>query len=334
MSKIPALMQASKHAEADLNRIAYPGQPAHMKMYMPGFERFFNEMPVLNPKDEFLPEKVTLTKSLMQRLAAKVGGNPYTLNPQPGRGEFNRSILAIERPNVAGDGELHEGTEIIMARWGDGFTSPVHGHAVGYMHEELIRGKLLVNMYRLVDVDNGIVRPFSTTIYEGPQTMFSQYANPDPTHKYKHQVVVHSFTSIGNSETLHYLPEHTRDGRDNGFRVEHFDDVYTLTEADVRPLTPQQGLSLQPGDVALVRSKNVPEYGVHYIVITGRPVLKLHGLRPQDVAIAAPNNQLIKNWNEDEPLTLLKLDQLSKAAFLEFHGIKMVGGQVVFPANP
>jgi len=154
---------------------------------------------------------------------------------------------------------------------------------------------------------------------------------PTPETEGKHKVIVHSFTSIGNSETLHYLPEHTRDGRDNGFVVEHFDDVYTLTEGDVVPVTGQQAYYSRIGDVLLVRSKNVPDLGVHYIVITGAPVLKPWGLRPQDVAIVAPNNRLIENWQEDEQLVLLKLNQLAATAFREFHGIKVQDKKVIFP---
>src|SRR5882724_4690044 len=115
-------LQASEWAVQDIARISYEGQPEHMKMYMPGYEQYFNQLPVLAADDELLEEKVQFTKSTMQHLRNKLLENGNYIQPVPDKKEFNRSILALEAPNVGNDGHLHEGTEIILARWGDGFS--------------------------------------------------------------------------------------------------------------------------------------------------------------------------------------------------------------------
>jgi hypothetical protein len=144
---------------------------------------------------------------------------------------------------------------------------------------------------------------------------------------------VHNFTSIGYSGTLHYLPEHTRDGRDNGFSVEYYENAFGINQHEVTQITAQQGLELKIGDVALVRSQNVPEYGDHYIVITGRPVLKQHGLRPMDVAIHTRHIDAAATLNKFEPimgLTLLKLNDVAARSFRSFHGITATENSVTF----
>ena len=129
------------------------------------------------------------------------------------------------------------------------------------------------------------------------------------------------------------LPEHTRDGRDNGFTVENFADKTAVLVDDYERITSQQGMHLQNGEVVLVRSSNVPEYGDHYIVVTGHPVMKEHGLRVQDEAIQASEFET-KLLNKFEPimgLTLLKLNPDAQQMFHEFHGITMNGREVIFP---
>ena len=84
--------------------------------------------------------------------------------------------------------------------------------------------------------------------------------------------------------------------------------------------------------MALVRSGTVPQYGDHYIVITGAPVLKPHGLRPQDVAIQAPDVKLLDEYRPLQMgLILLKFEEPAASDFLEFHGIEVKNGRVTLP---
>lgn len=313
----------------DINQIAYAGQPLDRRMYHSGYERFFEAMPVLNDEDEFLIGKIRMSKTVMQHLVNQLRSDQWTYSLPPVDNGFNRTILGIESPIVTG-GNIKEGSEIVLARWGDGHTSPVHGHAAGYLHEELLFGKMRVNTYKIVDAKRRIVRPWRTEVFLKPGTIASIYTPQDQTIR---TALVHNFTSIGYSGTLHYLPEHTRDGRDNKFEVEYFGLDARLNPDEFTQITAQQGLELKIGDVALVRSENVAEYGDHYIIITGRPVLKEHGLRPTDVAIHAPNwipHGILNQFDPIMGLTLLKMSEAAKAEFHKFHGITVANGIVTF----
>lgn len=330
---------ASKHPISDLERVAYPGQPMVNRMYKTGYEEFFNMLPIIEPNDPLLDQKKEESKSVMQHLGEELKAAPWVHANVPPAGEygFNRTILGMEAPQTVMVGQpgaagvaLKEGAEILLARWND-FTSPVHGHADGYMHEEIISGRMRVNTYRLVQPTQNKVRLVMTEIV-GPGTFVSGYAAPSPDKYFKRQNLIHNFTSVGFATSLHYVPEHTRDGRDNGFEVEYFDDISPITKDDVKRINSFQGMYLQKGDVVLVRSSNVPEYGDHYIVVTGPPVMKDHGFRIQDVALTAPHNTLLDQYEMETGLILLQLKKDCADKFLSFHGITMEAGEVKFPA--
>lgn len=338
-----SFLKASQNAEHALSIVAYKGQDPSLRMYKKGYEQFMNAMPALDENDAFLPEKVSLTKKIMKKLGNLLAGCAWVKDElTPGVGGFNRTILAMEEPQVheafmpiePNDdySVVKEGTEIVMARWGDGHASPVHGHAAGYLHEEIIHGRMLINIYRMLSPTSETVRLVKSEIVENG-TFASQYTKPNPQHKFKRQTLIHNFKSIGNSATLHYLPEHTRDGRDNKFEVQYFEDWFGLNNNDITRITSQEAMYSQKGDVILVRSENVPEYGDHYIVITGAPVVKEHGLRPRDTAIIAPNTkEFLDTFELKTGLVLLKFNKNAKEAFLEFHNIKIDEvGDVVFP---
>lgn len=327
-------LKASTNPLDDINSVSYEGQPIENRMYKSGYENFFETMPKLDDNDETLLLKIEQSKTAMYSLANALKFDKWTRSLQPLQGGFNRTILALEAPEIRQDGTIKEGQEIILARWGDGKTSPIHGHGDGLLYEQLIAGTMRVNTYRITDHVNRIVRPIETKIYNGFTNIASSYTRKQ---QYERSALVHNFTSIGYSQSLHFVPEHTRDGRDNKFEVEYF-DLSNYTQYPHRHLTQlnaQQGLEqLHPGDVALVRSENVPQYGDHFIVITGLPILKEHGLRPQDIAIHAPNAaRLLNAFTPIMGLTLLKLDAESAKAFHAFHGITMQGYQVILPTT-
>lgn len=332
-------LKSSPNPLDDINAIAYDGQPLENRLYKQGFEEYFNLLPELKDEDPFLDIKLGHSKAILGALADELKGNAWTKSMQPLPGKFNRTILAIEEPSYeikntgAGFrlGNTKEGKEIVLARWGDGMTSPVHGHADGLLYEQLIFGKMRVNTYRITDHANRIARPVETTIYSGFQSIAQSYTLQQ---RYNRSALVHNFTSLGYSASLHFVPEHTRDGRDNGFGVEYFDREHQFApSSSFTQLTAQQGIEqLRLGDVALVRSENVPDYGDHFIVITGKSVLKEHGLRPQEVAIHAPYAARILNHYEPVMgLTLLKLSPVLTKQFHAFHDIVVKGDSVKFP---
>lgn len=324
-------LEPSKEPERDIERVSYPGQDPMRRMFKPGYNGYMRLMPVLDKEDPLLNDKVKIAHDMIQGMAGIVKQSKWVREMEPEEKGFNRTILSIAPPKITSGGKLVEGEEIIVARWGNGHTSPVHGHSAGYMHEEILFGKMRVNTYRIVDLAKRIVRPMRTDIV-GEGTFASQF-NILKGEGFKRQFLVHNFTSIGFSASMHYLPEHTRDGRDNKFVVEHFEDEYPINADDVTQISSKQGMYLPNGEVVMVRSTNVPEYGDHFIVITGKPVVKSHGLRPQDVAImTSPNGiSLLDLFEPRMGLTLLKLNTNMKKLFHEFHGIKMVNGEVVFP---
>lgn len=300
-----------------------PDQKPSMRQYARGFEDFFNNIPILKPNDHLLDIKTMQAGAIMKALAAEIlNSRPPAIMATPPPGEFSRVILGVEEPN-----EGHEGSEILIAQWGKDFTSPVHGHAAGLLYEEILSGRILVHTYRYVSP--GVVRPLRSEPV-GVGTLVSRYSPPDL--RGSRMSLVHNFTAIEPSVTMHFVPEHTRDGRDNGFQVEHFKEIDACS---VSQINGDEGRQLQIGDVALVRSTNVKEYGDHYIVIVGPNVLKDHGLRPMDVAIQAgvPGSSVLDQFQPGpDGLILLKLSKEAKERFFEFHGITMAGERMVmFP---
>lgn len=329
-------MKTSKDPVNDVLRVSYPGQDPEHRRYITGYENFMADLPYLDPKDENLLAKVHLSRELMQNLGKELQNEMWVGEALPAPGKFKRRILALEPPEViAVDGDRGEQviakTEILLALWSDGMKSPVHGHSAGYIHEELVMGKMRVHTYRMVSPTSNVVRPLCTKVYnEG--TIASVYNAPNPSNHFKRQNLIHNFVSIGASATLHLLPENTRDGRDNQFMPEYFEDQYPLDVDSVTRLSSFEAMYLQKGDVIMVRSDNVPDYADHFIVITGHNVMKPWGLRPLEVSImTSPNGiSLLDLFDPISGLILLKLKPEAKAAFFEFHDIKEEEGEMIF----
>lgn len=330
--------KASKTPLEDIEAVSYPGQPAKMKQYRAGYEQFLEAMPILVEDDPLLQTKIDTSVIVMKTLGNELKTQAWLVDDLPPQKGFNRTIIAMEESKFINDVK-QDSVELIVAKWGNGMASPIHGHSTGFLHEEILYGKIKVNQYRLVDPKiEGVVRPVRTDlITEG--VFISLYTPPDPNAPFKRQSYIHNFESIGPSASLHYIPEHTRDGRDNTFKVENFEDVFPLKESDVTRITAKEGLYSRIGDVILVRSTNVPYFGDHFIVITGKPVMKDHGLRPEDVAIPAlQNNHLLNQYDINETgLVLLRLNGIAREEFLEFHAITIENGdnesdrKVIFP---
>lgn len=315
------LLRASQQPEQLLETLAPQGQDPRYRKYMSGYEDLFNLLPVMRADDLLLQSKVLHTRRLIKEVALDIVADGWLRNEAPG--DFSRTVIGIE------DKQKSEGAELVVAHWGTGFSSPVHGHAPGYMHEEVLSGRLRVDTYRLIHPESNTVRLVETKIV-GPGTFVSQYNAADDS-IFHRSTLIHNFTALEPTHTLHYLPEHTRDGRDNTFKPEYFEDAYELDSADVRSITPTEGFELPPGEVVLVRSINVPEYGDHYIVVTGPKISKPHGIRPQETSISAPNaSRLLDSYQPIRGLVLLRLRPNARKAFYDFHGITIENNKVSF----
>lgn len=310
--------------EAALERISYEGQDPKKRMYVHGYEPFFNLLPVMEEGPELEKDMLNTQEVLFELSAHLKLDDRFDL---PADNEFMRTIIALEEPTIV-EGKDVPGAQLLVAQWGKGFTSPVHGHNTGYMHEEVLSGKIRVNTYRITDLVNKIVRPVVTTIQQ-EGVFVSEYAPHNADNMYEQQTLVHNFTAVEPSLSLHYLPTATKDGRGNTFTVEHFRE---LGADDYKRITSYEGLYLQPGDVALVRSANVPEYGDHFIIITGHPVMKEHGFRPQDHSVIASekHTELLDSLQMVMGLTLLKLNKEVAEEFLAFHGVTQNKRELIF----
>lgn len=104
-----------------------------------------------------------------------------------------------------------------------------------------------------------------------------------------------------------------------------------INNSDVERIDSKQALYMQVGDVAIVRSKNVSHLGDHFILVTGRPVEKPHGLRPQTVEFPADQNavSLLNNFGNHEMLVILKLKDKAKEEFMNKKGLVVNNNEVL-----
>ncbi len=322
MSSNLQFKKSSLTPNQDLDLITPVGTPLSMRMYHGGYEQFFNGIPVIEDSNEDWELAKAIAELQMEALSKAVRHDNVLMQNDVSPNGFQRIILAMEFPqvNVWEIGEkpnYRTGSEVILTKWGSGFKSPVHGHASGFMYENLLSGKLKVNTYRIVNGKERIVRLIETKIYEGPSVVISDYSKHDDGQRDK---FIHNFEAITPCVMVHYLSEHIRDGIGNQFKVEWFEDVNILTLDDVERITTEQAMYLRRGDVVLVKSDNVPDFGEHFIVATGHNVVKEHGLRPQTCAfVVSCRNHLLDNFEKKNGVILLKLKEQSKLKFLAFH---------------
>lgn len=316
---------SSKTPLEDIEKVAYEGQPMNRRMYREGYAGILDNMPKLTSREPFFEQRERMATDIMDKVAELVAADPWSVQDVPMEGGFNRTIIDIEPPV---DGQ--EGAEVVVAKWGKGMTTPAHGHADGYLYEGLVHGRMALMRYRMVDPLARIARPWRMDVLE-PGVFASRFLE-SPANGPKRANLLHAFKALTPSVTVHFLPEHVRDARDNRVEVQHFGGWYGLRPDDAQRLTPSQAMaSLRVGDVALVRSRNVEDYGDHYIVITGPVVSKPHGNRHEEVAIEAPDMAEVLDEMPDQRFILLKLKPEAQNAFLQFHGISVGDGMVQFP---
>lgn len=322
-------IKASNTPQRHLELIAYPNQEPRMRKFHPGYSNYISSLPVLQEGPMLKPD-ILLTDTILGMLSTELTTNDmaWLNSDDPGVNSFNRNILSMAEPELRFEsyGTVVEGTgpEIFVAKWGQGFTSPIHGHPKGIHYEELLLGRILVNTYRLMGGDT--VRLAETYIMEPGQKEMHYIPNDDKT-------MVHNYKALEFSASLHFQPEHARDGRGNGYNPQYFEDSYNFLNEDLVQISSREGFYLRKGDVVLVRSSNVPEYGDHYIIVTGEPVKKPHGMRVKQTSISAPHaSHILDSYSrsyEDTGVTLLKLSHDAKQDFFLYHDIKMISGEVV-----
>lgn len=109
----------------------------------------------------------------------------------------------------------------------------------------------------------------------------------------------------------------------------NFEDANILTTDSVIQLFGNWFLKLDLGTVLLVRSGNVPDLGDHFIVVTGEPIMKEHGLRPQTLTIKAPNcSSIIDAFTPENGSVVLMLKPYTQKLFLNYYDIRLEEGKV------
>lgn len=302
-------LKASNRARQHLEALSYPGQDPNLRMYRSGYEQYMDQMPVLNQSDSNFRHNLCLARHTMRRIAADLKVNPWWkgLNAVPG--SFKRTVLAMEAPSITVNGELASGNEIVLGHWGRNVETSVHGHEPGFIHEEMIDGKMLVNSYRIVNEAERIVRATSQVIFTAG-TISSGYERPN--HGAINQMV-HNVKALEPSTTLHFFAGHTRDGRGNQFTVEHFEDTYGLDIKHMRPVMYYDVCHAEVGEVYLIRDfKN--DRGDAYLVRLPNN---------EDLWIAAPHAAKILDVYSDMDYTqvFVQLKDIAASEFLHFHNI-------------
>lgn len=103
-----------------------------------------------------------------------------------------------------------------------------------------------------------------------------------------------------------------------------FHEVYNMDNTTMNQIDSRSAMYLPVGEVILVRSANVPDLGDHYIIITGEPVLKPHGLRPKTITIKAPMaNDVLNDYLPMNGLVLLQLSDTARDAFFKHYGLSI-----------
>lgn len=330
--------------EATIDSLAMEHQPPVRRMYRPGYQELMGEMPYIDAMRSDQGKEIAITKEILGEIGTRVSlalKNGSLNIPTIENGEFGRVILAIEEPTRKGK-EITPGAEVVLALWGKGFYSPVHGHAPGFINESLLQGAFDVNLFERVGSRNVRQARYSRTIQQREPGIFYeefvQNVGDDPRSS-----VIHNFRAIGEGMTasLHYLPEHVRDGNANRFNVVNTPDSapvptyidtiphrpgFELKEGEYKEVNPQDVLdkvgNKHYGTVYLVRSDNVSFLGVHYVVITGPMVKKIHGIRPQDKTILVPHDEVTPLDNDiihDKTVRILELSPEAQDRFCKHY---------------
>lgn len=321
-------LQMSVTPYEDILRVSNPVNPV-VAEFKSGYEYALNCMPDFTSSDTPpTPGLIEFAAMNMQRLSIDLMQSGWTYEDVQSipANTLKRVIIGIERTKTDG-----KGSEIVVGFWGRGFHAATHGHGTGYLHDILLHGKLLSSTYRFIEPESAVARIVESKIIRAGETMLEpQYTSPNNDPKDRSHGL-HSFTVLENAASLHFVPEHPRDGRDNTFDVEYFEDVHHLQPTDVTYVRPDELQTLPLGSVVLIRNVFGSDFGDHYTVITGKPVMdrwrvaELTGLK-----IEAKHVSLF-NFFEGESMVVLRLSKDAEKRFLQFQGIAIANGKIYLP---
>jgi len=338
-------LEPARDPKRAIEMLRMPHQPDIRLMWQGGgFDDLMAQMPVIDPKQVDQSAEVAATRSLMEilrlRVMDKIERGEIVIPPIP-EGEMGRIILAVEEPkqgiDANGNATLLPGTEIVLAIWGKGYSSPVHGHAPGYVYEDAISGSFDVRMFRLTGDSYNRQAVYEKTVYQNGPGIFCSEFRQDVGQAPRTELI-HNFRANVQSVSLHILPEHVRDGSGNEIRVVNTPESAPppdyITRLDFQPglnlrdeevtRIPRADLlkGMQIGDVYLVRSTNVAFLGDHFVVISGGLIEKPHGRRPQDITVQVPLGEQtpLDAITGRDDVVALKLSDTARTRFFNLYG--------------
>lgn len=279
--------------------------------FHPGYEAFFNTFPVIKADTDSAAKGYA--SWIMKSLSAALSQDRKIYAHYQLPGTFSRTYIGMETRYVTPDG-LQQGAELVIAHWGKDFETPIHDHGEGFIHEEMLSGALVETSYRQVDPGSKTVRFTDSKIFT-TGTIESEYHAPG-------SIQIHSVRAVEPATSVHFFPERRQNDSNSPYILETFEEVFHLTPAYLSAISFEDYLRLQPGQVALVRSENVPYFQDHYLVVTGGVTTKPHGQRLRNITIPAPKTtHLLDFWESHNGLTILQLSPYAQKRFHEFHNI-------------
>jgi hypothetical protein len=322
--------KATTDAQNWLDLIAPEWEKDFQRIYVPGYESFFERLPIIEgAADPQLVEKLKIRQQVVHELAVKLRADKEFVNAHLVKRGYKQFILALEQPLLQANNNYKEGAKLQMISWAPTSMSAIHSHSPTYFTEDVIVGKFRVIEYQMYDeFVNGLVRATNVKV--------ADINNPAPLHDVEQNSqeqlkLVHEVLPLTQALTLHFAEK-----RNNGhldFFPQFFEEERNLWKNDVIKISTKEAMYLQPGDVTIVRSKNVSELGDHYIVVTGPPILKAHGIRPQNISIPMNSPGLLDYFDDNDKIVMLKLRPEKAMEFLEYHKLERVLGRALVEKN-
>ena len=91
-----------------------------------------------------------------------------------------------------------------------------------------------------------------------------------------------------------------------------------IRSMDFIQLNTMEAMYMRPGDVAIVRTENVPELGDHLMIVTGPPIRKNHGIRPQSEEYTIISQPVLDELPPYNGVKLIKLTDTGKEKVFEY----------------
>jgi len=175
--------------------------------YKSGFEFYMNYIPIIHGKDDpKKAEKLEYIADIISDLAERLMQESWILENWPSPEKMlNRVVLGIDEVT---------GGELIMVRW-NAIETPIHGHQYGQMIDYLVKGMAEEIEYQIIDEKLRTVEQIGSAEFKSMQVLSNDFHAADTV--VSRGALIHKFIPLKKCITLHYIPEHPRDGRGNLF---------------------------------------------------------------------------------------------------------------------